>query len=147
MIETQRLILKPFEKQDEKKLRLLLEDPDVMRFSTHGVYAKDEEIEVQNICSVFLKDSLRWIGFCGIFQDGKNWEMGYRFLKENWGKGFATEAVSAYIRHLRETPDITIFCYIDPENKASLRIAEKCALPFLEETLFKGHPALKFLVS
>jgi [ribosomal protein S5]-alanine N-acetyltransferase len=54
-------------------------------------------------------------------------EFGYILHPDLWGRGLATEAVRAFLRHVWQTrPDIAVLTTdIDPRNAASVRIVEK----------------------
>ncbi|KJA22812.1 hypothetical protein HYPSUDRAFT_87169 [Hypholoma sublateritium FD-334 SS-4] len=70
------------------------------------------------------------IGKAGLW-DGR--EMGYIFDRENWGKGYAFEALDAILKHvwtLEDSPPEVAFADVDPENVASMRLLLK--LGFIE---------------
>ncbi len=65
-------------------------------------------------------------------------ELGWALLPEFHGQGFATEAVGAAILWgIDKLESKTIVCIIDPQNKASFRVAEKCGF-HLRETARRG---------
>ncbi len=70
-------------------------------------------------------------------------EAGWVFAKASHGKGYASEAMRAILAwgETRFSNDRTV-CLIDPENTASLTLAER--LGFQEEvrTTFRGHTTL-----
>lgn len=72
-------------------------------------------------------------------------EMGWALTASAQGKGLATEAVRAALdwgrTHLRS--DRTA-CMIDPDNLASIRVAQKCGFREYARTTYKGHPTLLF---
>lgn len=73
-------------------------------------------------------------------------EIGWVFVAESHGRGFATEAVRAVVvwgdEHFgsRETA-----CIIQPDNAASVRVAEKCGYRKFQDTTYKGHPTMVFV--
>jgi RimJ/RimL family protein N-acetyltransferase len=157
-IETERLILKPFDEKDITYLKTLLKDPDEMKFSIDGPYTDDNEIqklidksfETQKkygigLISVFLKKTNTWIGFCGLFKEKVGWDFGYRFLKNYWGLGYAQEAVKACCFYFKKYfSNEKIYCYIESENIASIKIAEKCSMHFLGKDIFHGLKVFKY---
>lgn len=159
-IETERLILKPFCENDISSLTTLLKDPDVMKFSIKGPYSDEDEIKklidqtFENqkkygigMLSVFLKEANVWIGFCGLFKEKDSWDFGYRFLKNYWGQGYASEAVEACSNYFKKNiPNETIYCYIEPENIASLKIAKKCDMKYLGKDVFHGLNVVKYQI-
>ncbi len=67
-------------------------------------------------------------------------EVGWAFATRVHGRGYATEAVRAVVEwgdtHLQSKRSV---CLIDPENLASLRVAEKCGYAEYHRTDYKGH--------
>ena len=81
--------------------------------------------------AVESKETGNVIGFCGIkyLPEIELPEIGYRFLKEYWGKGFGTEAARACVGFARDDLAIKkLVALIVPENTASIRIAEKLGM-------------------
>ncbi|MGC2109625.1 MAG: GNAT family N-acetyltransferase [Candidatus Korobacteraceae bacterium] len=70
-------------------------------------------------------------------------EMGWVLASKAHGKGYATEAVRAAIawgdQHLSAARTV---CLIQPENAASLRVAEKCGFREYERTMYKEHDVI-----
>ena len=59
-------------------------------------------------------------------------EAGWAFVPSAWGKGLATEAMTAILEWADANRTATeIRCIIDPENVASVRVAEKLGFVFL----------------
>jgi RimJ/RimL family protein N-acetyltransferase len=73
-------------------------------------------------------------------------EIGWIFAVQFHGKGYATEAVRAAVAwgdaHFGAAPTA---CIIDPENLASIRVAEKCAYRKSHPATYKGRPTLVFM--
>jgi len=73
-------------------------------------------------------------------------EIGWVFVTQSHGKGYATEAVRAAVawgdEHFgaRQTG-----CIIRPENLASIRVAEKSGYRKFQDTTYKGQPTLVFV--
>lgn len=58
-------------------------------------------------------------------------DVGYGFLPETWGKGYAPEAAIGLIDHARRELGVTgVFGFCDPNNKPSRRVMEKIGLQF-----------------
>lgn len=72
-------------------------------------------------------------------------EAGWVLVPAAHGKGYATEAVRAALawgeNHLESK---RIVCLIDPENAASIRVAEKCGFSEYRRTTYKGSAAILF---
>lgn len=157
MIETKRLILRPLIPSDAEELGKLFKDPEVMRFSVGGVRTQTQtqswvkkNIHAQardgfSSWAVIEKQLDQLIGFCGITLqevDGALCpEIGYRFARDVWGKGYATEAAIACRNYGFETLGMDrLVSVIEAENKASIAVAHKTGLCFLHETQFHGIP-------
>lgn len=56
-------------------------------------------------------------------------EVGYRFMKQYWGKGIGTEAAKACVEFARRDLKISkLVALIIPENIGSIRVAEKIGM-------------------
>ena len=81
--------------------------------------------------AVELKETGEVIGFCGIkyLKEIDLPEVGYRYLKEYWGRGIGTEAARACVEFARQDLNINkLIALIIPENTASIRVAEKLGM-------------------
>ena len=69
------------------------------------------------------------IGYGGLFDidmNNQRAEIGYGFLKEFWGKGYASSIVDHISNYgFSELKLHRIYGLVDPENKASIRVLEK----------------------
>ena len=75
----------------------------------------------------------RLVGFSGLkyLEDLGEVDIGYRFLPDCWGKGYATESAEALIREESRRHGIErIIGLVQPENVASARVLEKLGLAF-----------------
>ncbi|MEH6757049.1 MAG: GNAT family N-acetyltransferase [Parasphingorhabdus sp.] len=78
--------------------------------------------------SLILKDSGQWIGRIGPwYPDGwPGTEVGWGVASEFAGKGYALEAAVASMNYAIDTLGWTDICHtIDPENRASIKLAER----------------------
>jgi ribosomal-protein-alanine N-acetyltransferase len=155
-IITERLILRPFQIDDFTAIHQLLSDPDVMRFSLNGPYCKEKSTEFMTQCidksnkkqpsllAIIDKKSNLMIGSCGFYAQKilgkKELELGYRLLKNHWGKGFATEAALAVKNHAFNEMGLTrLISLIEKDNIASIRVAEKNGFKLEKEMLYDGR--------
>ena len=151
ILETERLILRVMSQDDFEALVAVLSDPETMRFYPQpfdqpavreGIERNIRRFEAfgGGLWSVVQKDSGQVIGDCGLtWQDVDSvWELevGYRFNKNFWGQGFATEAARACrdygFRHYRVNRLISL---IRPENIPSRRVAERNGMQIVKETI------------
>ncbi len=72
-------------------------------------------------------------------------ELGWALAPEAQGKGFATEAARAAL----EWSDVQLkagrtVCLINPDNVASIRVAEKCGFQEYCRATYKGHATVMY---
>jgi RimJ/RimL family protein N-acetyltransferase len=73
-------------------------------------------------------------------------EIGWVLASAAHGRGYATEAARAALQwgdahfSTRRTT-----CIISPDNRASIRVAEKCGYREVATTAYKGHPTMVFV--
>ena len=94
--------------------------------------------------AVLVKPDLQFIGWCGLKARPERDEidLGYRFIKDAWGKGYATEAAFACLKYGFEQLGLKrIVGRAMPQNVASLRVLEKCGMQYIGEDIVDGHPA------
>lgn len=71
--------------------------------------------------------------------EGRTAEVGYNLNRDQWGKGYATEALIALVDYLFDERGVTrVFGMLDPENPASARVLERTGM------LFEGHTKSSF---
>ncbi len=157
IIETHRLLLRTFTLSDAQLIYELNLDPDVTRYT--GDPIKDvhhaEQVLEQVILpqyalynhgrwAVHVKPGLEFIGWCGLKArpERNEIDLGYRFMKNSWGKGYATEAAYACIKYGFEKLGLQrIVGRAMPQNIASLKVLEKCDMQYVGEEMIDDHPA------
>lgn len=145
-IITERLILRKITHEDLDNMFLLDSNPDVMKYvGMKPLTKKEESVKViTHIISqyenngtgrlaVIEKETNKFIGWSGIkflteeVNGFKNvYELGYRFLPDFWGKGYAKESAIASIDlGFNQLNAEKIYAYADVENKSSNHILTK----------------------
>ncbi|KAA3625431.1 MAG: N-acetyltransferase [Flavobacterium sp.] len=141
-IETERLLIRPFKMEDIAPCYTMNLDKEVSRYTGDGGVVSKKEIErriVEDVLgdykkhgygrlAVELKSERKFIGFTGLkyLEDLKEVDLGYRFMKEYWGKGIATESGSACLDLGFETLGLNkIIAMVLPQNLDSIRVLEK----------------------
>jgi len=150
-LETDRLILRRLTDEDVELLVDLDSDPEVTRFITGGVSEFTDEM-----LHYWLTEYERWPGYgtWGVIekesQDFVGWfhlrpeddredepELGYRFKRAAWGKGYATEGSRALVdKAFSELGASRVFAYAVAVHAASRRVMVKSGLRF--KRLFHG---------
>lgn len=145
-IETERLILRPLVAEDVHRLFLLDSNPQVMKYVGQPVLTEPsqsraviEMIQAQyekfgiGRFAVIEKESNLLIGWAGLkFVDYEVnghqdfYEIGYRFLPEFWGKGYATESNKPFVgRAFNEMGVKELFAYAHEGNAGSHHVLQK----------------------
>lgn len=158
IIKTQRLKLKKIKESDFDNLVKLFSDPDVMKYSVSGAFSKEKVREILNnmlkddneknlgVYVVFDKKNDLWMGIVGVAWIEKNKvALVYRFFKEFWEKGYATEALQAFLKYISTNfSSVEVFAYIEEENKSSIKVAKKVGMQFQGKTIFHGIDVFSF---
>ena len=71
-------------------------------------------------------------------------EIGWAFVSQAHGKGYATEAVRTLTAWADARLRTRTICIIAPENAASVRVAVKCGYCELPSTMYRGQSTLAF---
>ena len=156
--ETDRLTLRPLQKDDSAFILRLLNEPsfiknigdksvrkldDAWQYILQGPMASYEKNGF-GLWLVQLKDALTPIGICGLIKrDGLDEpDIGYAFVPEFWSNGYALEAASAVMIFARETIKLTrIVAITSPDNHASIRVLNKLGLKFEKMLTLPGANA------
>ncbi|HMO61064.1 MAG TPA: GNAT family N-acetyltransferase [Ferruginibacter sp.] len=98
--------------------------------------------------AVFLNDTHQFIGWCGLKYRPEldEIDLGYRFLPEQWGKGYATEAAQYTLQYaLQELRLKTVTARAHIENTASLKVLEKIGMQYLKDEVVDDCPVKTFV--
>ncbi len=143
IFESRRLGYREFTPDDANALFRLNADPEVIRYTGDPPFVTENEARefVLNYDQYLLFGHGRWIvgdkengeilGWCGLKNEDGVIDLGYRFFRSAWGKGYATEAAQACIDFgfsKLKLPRIT--GRVLPENTASCRVLEKVGMTF-----------------
>ncbi len=142
IIETERLLIRPFSMDDIKPAYVMNLDAEVSKYTGDGGIVSKKEIERRiqedvigdykkygfGRLAVELKGRNKFIGFTGLkyLEYMDEVDLGYRFMKEYWGKGIATESARACVNLGFETLGLSkMIAMVLPENRGSIRVLEK----------------------
>ena len=140
LIETQRLRIGEFTLEMAERVHLLSLDADNRRFVPDEVFETVEEarvaLEYLIGCYETLEGPLAYpvlqgescIGYVQLVpMDGGAWEIGYHVGREYTGRGYATEAVSAFLPVIARRLGLTeVQGVCLAENEASVQVMLKC---------------------
>ena len=155
IVETPRLILRPFEKSDAEALFDMDKNPNVHKYlwqqPTQEVSETIKIIEmvqkqyVDNKIGRFatiLKETGEFIGWTGIkfvndhVENGNTnfYDYGYRLNEKFWNKGYATEASKAWLDYGFNQLNIEkMHAYTHAQNGASNQVLKKVGFQFMED--------------
>lgn len=139
-LETERLVMRMWRESDFEEYAELCADPEVMRFLGGKVFDRTEAwrqmasmighwyLRGYGIWAVEEKESGRLAGRIGCInpEGWPGFEVGWTLRREFWGKGYATEAARRALEYgFHELDRAHIISLIHPENRASIRVAER----------------------
>ena len=154
MIVTERLVLKPYSDNDQKRMIELLTNKDIkktfiipdfdtqedavkMFFKMKDYSLSDEHYE----CGIYYNNNLiGWINDVDIKDD--TIELGYVIDPQYSGRGFATEALQGAIKDLFDNGYNEVVAGAFASNKGSFKVMEKCGMKQIdkeEEFVYQGE--------
>lgn len=159
-IQTERLTLREFEREDAEVVFQLATDERINRFTCDDIVPSSVEETRRLIVDIYHRDyrqhrcgrlamversSGRVIGFCGLkyLPDLGETDLGYRLLPEFWNQGFATEAARAVLKdgQQRLKIDAPVAFVLEP-NLASRRVLEKLGWELTQQQQVFGQQIL-----
>lgn len=154
VLETERLILRPFSEGDLDAYAAMCANPEVMRYLLLGrTLSRDESWE--NMATILGHWHLKGYGLWAVehrqsgdlvgrigFLNPEGWpgiELAWTLARPYWGKGYATEGGRAAMSHgFLKLDQERIISLIHPENIRSIRLAERLGESFEDSIEFKG---------
>lgn len=146
VIETKRLVLRPFALSDAADLlELWIADPAVQGEYGEPTYETMDAVETllrKWIAGYESPAFYRWamieqessrcigqIAFCRVYEDCRAAEIEYCVGRSRWGRGYAGEALAAVIDHVFENADFAwLEAYHRAENTRSGRVLQKSCM-------------------
>jgi RimJ/RimL family protein N-acetyltransferase len=156
-IETERLLIRPFDEPDADAMAKIYGDPEVMRHIWLGPLDRERTIALLeeyrsaqdehgfSTWAVVEKESGTVVGDVGfgIYAPTGEPELGYTLAAPVWGRGYGLEAahacVDAAFAHL---PYSRLVAKVEPENAPSLRVAEQLGMHTVETIDVDGRTHL-----
>lgn len=159
-LESDRLLIRPFQLGDEQAMYEMNSDPIVQKYTGDklitsveeaknlliNVVFKDYEKHGYGRLAVIYKPDNKLIGFTGFKYlpeaDGKT-DLGYRFIPEYWGKGIATESALMSLKYgFKDLGLKTIYAFTETENIGSVKIIQKLGFSLLKVAPYPGEEDL-----
>ena len=156
-LQTARLELRPMAAADADAIYAMRSDPVIQRYGSHPAWTDPQlavdyiERDIQAMAvgehaqfAIVRREDAAVVGTCTLYQldaQCRRAEVGYVLLVSEWGKGYATEAVSALLDWGFEALALNrVEADIDPRNVPSARTLER--LGFVRE----GHLRERWIV-
>jgi len=155
VLETDRLTVRHFTLEDAPFVLRLLNEPSFLaNIGDKGVrneedaqrYLRDGPLASYaahgfGLSAVQLAATGELIGMCGLLQrptlDAP--DLGYAFLPEHWGSGYAVEAADGVVAHARDELGITTLLAITSlDNEASIRVLRRVGYHEIGEVTLEG---------
>ncbi len=160
VLETPRLILREFSPaEDAAGFFELNGDPEVLRFTGDVPFESVDaaRIFLENYAQYRLYGYGRWttllretgefVGWCGLryMEDPDGADIGFRFHRRHWGRGYATEAALACVIYGFERLHLPLVLgRAAKDNLASIRVLEKIGLHYWRDADLDGMPAVLY---
>ena len=160
-IRTPRLTITTFSPDMAQAVYENSQDDDTRRYVPDEVYNSVEEareaieflmslydsVDGPFVYPIIINDGGKNIGYvqlCKLELDEGDWEIGYHIAKDFTGKGFATEAVKAFLPAMTQKLNLKeVYGICFAENTASVRVLEKCGFTQIYQGLgnYQGKDA------
>ncbi len=156
-IETERTILRRLTVDDAEEIYALNLDHDVLKYTgdqpfcnipaSKDFLTKYDQYEKYGVgrLAVIEKATSKFIGWCGLKYnpDKDEYDIGFRFFRDYWDKGFATETAKRCLDFgFNELGIARIVGRAMKENNASIKVLEKIEMTFKETFDFDGHDGM-----
>ncbi len=152
IIETSRLILREFLLEDAQNMFALNQDFDVIKYTGDGAFesvdSAREFLSKYNHYQqhgfgrwpVITKQDNRFIGWCGLKKNEEDFvDIGFRFFKKDWNKGYATESAKACLDYGFSILKLEeIIGRAAKANVASIRVLEKLGMQYWKDDACNG---------
>ena len=139
IFETERLLVRKLVLEDLSAFHDLESNPNVLKFATGDVKTFSENkkelkelidkyTQPKNdfwIYAIELKSNKTFVGTLALVKDNKDDEIGYRFLENSWGRGYATEICKGLITYCKQQKIPKIIGYVVDKNIASAKILQR----------------------
>lgn len=166
ILETPRLILREVLESDADAFFEMDSNPEVARYVGNvPVSSREQSLETIRFVrqqyrdfgigrwAVVIRETGVFAGWCGLkrMKDfpvngvSDHVDIGYRFSRQHWGKGYATESASAVLQYgFRDLGFAEIFAFAVTANTASMQVLTKIGMQRKNEFDYEGDACTWF---
>ena len=148
VLETKRLFIRPFQKEDIDQVIKQYEDDIATKFYSGGIktllevkaYLKQtinyfEKNQPLGRRAIVLKDKDLVIGHCGVdylpYMFKEKIELSYGLIREYWNNGYASEAAMRMLQYFFDDLGFDeLVAAINPKNRSSIKVIEKLGFSY-----------------
>jgi ribosomal-protein-alanine N-acetyltransferase len=162
IFETERLIVRYFTSDDFDNYYALQGNPVVMQYIRPARTREESDTfleekilpssktDYRGYWAVQLKENSEFIGCFVIIplpDDASKTQMGYSFLPEHWGKGYATEVARKGVDYFyNKTPLPEIYGVTETANEASQKVLKKAGFIFHRSKTEDGKVLFEYIL-
>lgn len=161
IIETNRLYLRELSVADAENFYLLNSDEDIIKYTGDKAFdsIKEAKLFLENYnpyqeygygrWAVIAKSNEEFLGWCGLKYSPEinEVDIGFRFFKKHWSKGYATESAKACIEYGFEKLSLkTIVGRAMEANVASIKVLEKLGMSYVKHFTFHLHDGVLYQI-
>ena len=162
ILETKNFWLRPVSLDDVDEFVLFWQDTDVMKYIGDGSWGGGKDV-VRPFLQECIDDYVLYpgLGFWALVDKETNVvvgegclfpnketnevEVGYILRRDYWGKGHATELLASLLKYGFEKLNLeSIIAVAHPDNKASLKVMEKCGMVFKGTGTYHNRFSVKY---
>jgi len=161
IFETERLIVRLYDWNDEETFFLLNGDEEVVRYIRPAKSREECNLFLREVINYAEENPLlgRWavdekttgrnIGMFAIFPVEKTdkLQLGYSLLRDSWGKGYSTELTKKGIKYFFDNlQKEKLYAITETLNVASQKVLEKCGFTLSERHVKEGKEILEYVL-
>ena len=161
ILETERLYLREMASGDAENAYLLNLDNEVIKYTGDVPFESVEDAKQFlerydhykkygfGRWAVIHKSTEEFLGWCGLkySPDLEEYDIGFRFFRKHWNKGYATESAKACLSIGFSKYDMNrIVGRAMAKNSASIKVLEKIGLTYFKKFNFDGENGLIYKI-
>ena len=150
IIETERLYLRGFQKEDAVFAISIWNDPEMGEYLPDEAMVEIDEVYLKEIeklpedeeCCYMIaefKDTHERVGTCSFIpsEDGKVYDIAYCVHMKYWRNGYATEMARGMVNYAKKQGASKVTVRVNKENAASNAIVKKIGFEVIGETSYQ----------